>query len=102
MNFSQFPTLMKDAYNEWSEDNCLRLGASLAYYTLSSLIPLLLIVAAVASFFLNFTGQGQNLREDLANRIAETVRNEQLAEQITAALGARAEDAASKGKIGRA
>ena len=44
MNIKQLPALLKNTFSEWSEDNCLRLGASLAYYTLSSLIPLLLIV----------------------------------------------------------
>lgn len=99
MKISQFPGLLKETYNEWSDDNCLRLGASLGYYTLSSLIPLLLVVATVASFFLNFTGSGQNIQADLVEQISGAVNNEELAEQITSGLTARSESA-STGIIG--
>jgi membrane protein len=42
--------LLKETYAEWSRDNCMRLGASLAYYTIFSLAPMLVIVIAVAGF----------------------------------------------------
>ncbi len=91
--------LIKDTFSEWSEDNCLRLGASLAYYTLSSLIPLILVVVSIATFLLNFTGSGQDLQNRLTGQIAGAVNNQQLADQITEALTSR-EDAATKGTIG--
>lgn len=97
MKLSALPGLLKETYTEWSDDNCLRLGASLGYYTLSSLIPLLLIVAAVASFILNFTGGGQDVQAELVERIAAAVNNPQLAEQITSGLTARSENAAATG-----
>ncbi len=52
MTFSwkEFGSLFKGAYKEWSDDNASRLGAALAYYTVFSLAPLLLIVIAVAGF----------------------------------------------------
>ena len=96
MNFSQFPALLKETYSEWSEDKCLRLGAALAYYTLSSLIPLILIVVSIATFFLNFTGSGQNLQKDLVARIAGAVNNPTLATQISDALTARQSAASSE------
>ena len=37
-------SLLKQAAGKWNEDNCLRLGASLSYYTLFSLFPLILVV----------------------------------------------------------
>jgi len=43
--------LLKETYREWSEDRCLRLGAALAYYTVFSLAPLLVIVIALVGFF---------------------------------------------------
>jgi membrane protein len=95
MKLSSIPSLLKDTFAEWSDDNCLRLGASLAYYTLSSLIPLLLIVAAIASAVLNFTGSGRDVQAELVERIAGAVNNEALAEQITSGLTARSEDAAA-------
>lgn len=42
--------LLKEAGNEWVEDKAPRLGAALAYYTIFSIAPLLLIVVAVAGF----------------------------------------------------
>ena len=41
--------LLKDTWNAWSTDKAPRLGAALAYYTLFSLAPLLVIVIAVAA-----------------------------------------------------
>jgi membrane protein len=44
--------LLKMAAVEWSNDNAPRLGASLSYYTIFSLAPLLLMVVAVAGLAL--------------------------------------------------
>ncbi len=40
--------LLRDAYDEWSEDKAPRLGAALAYYTSLSIAPLLLVVIGIA------------------------------------------------------
>ena len=40
--------LFFDAYNEWSHDRAARLGAALAYYTLFSIAPLLVIMITIA------------------------------------------------------
>jgi len=40
--------LIYDAYIEWSHDRAARLGAALAYYTLFSLAPLLVIMISIA------------------------------------------------------
>jgi len=40
--------LVKDAVSEWSEDKVPRLGAALAFYSVLSLAPLLLIAIAIA------------------------------------------------------
>ncbi len=39
--------LMKDAASDWSRDRAPRLGAALAYYTVFSLVPFLVVVIAV-------------------------------------------------------
>jgi membrane protein len=44
-----FP-IFKDAAVDWWEDNCMRLAASLAYYTALSIAPLVIIIVAVAGF----------------------------------------------------
>lgn len=41
-------TLLRDAANAWIDDHAASMGAALAYYTLFSIAPLLLIVIAVA------------------------------------------------------
>jgi membrane protein len=42
--------VLKETLEEWSNDNVPRLGASLAFYTLLSLAPILVIMVAVAAF----------------------------------------------------
>src|SRR5512133_3098170 len=44
----ELPTLFKLSYQEWKEDHASRLAAALAYYTIFSLAPLLIIAIAVA------------------------------------------------------
>jgi membrane protein len=42
--------LLKRTYSEWSKDKAPRMGAALAYYTIFSLAPLLVIAIAIAGF----------------------------------------------------
>jgi membrane protein len=42
--------LLKSTYDEWSRDKAPRMGAALAYYTIFSLAPLLVIAIAIAGF----------------------------------------------------
>lgn len=42
-------SLLKETYQEFNEDKAPRLGAALAYYTLFSLAPLLVVVIAIAA-----------------------------------------------------
>jgi membrane protein len=42
------PALLKCAYLEWSKDRAPRMAAALAYYTIFSLAPLLIIAVAIA------------------------------------------------------
>lgn len=43
-----FPNLLKRTYQGWKEDSASRLAAALAYYTIFSLTPMLVIAIAVA------------------------------------------------------
>lgn len=43
--------LLKITFAEWNEDKAPRLGAALAYYTVFSLAPLLIIAVAIVGFF---------------------------------------------------
>src|SRR5262245_26963347 len=40
-------SLLLDTFNEWSADNAGRLGAALAYYTLFSIAPVLIVVMGI-------------------------------------------------------
>jgi membrane protein len=51
MQLSDAWATVKETATDWSEDNAARLAAALAYYSLLSLAPLLVIVVAVAGFF---------------------------------------------------
>ncbi len=42
--------LLRETFDKWMEDNAPRLGAALAYYTIFSLAPLLIIAIATAGF----------------------------------------------------
>ncbi len=49
LQFKALPGLLKEALREWINDNAPRLGASLAFYTLLSLAPFVVIIVAVAA-----------------------------------------------------
>ncbi|HEX8204367.1 MAG TPA: YihY/virulence factor BrkB family protein [Isosphaeraceae bacterium] len=58
--------LLRTSASEWVEDKAPRLGAALAYYTIFSLAPLLLIAIAVAGLFL---GGRQGAQEQIIKQI---------------------------------
>jgi membrane protein len=49
-SISAAPALLKRTYAEWSEDKVPRLAAALAYYTVFSITPLLVVLIAVTGF----------------------------------------------------
>lgn len=51
MNLRQIWSLTKQSVSSWIDDYAPSMGAALAYYTLFSVAPLLLIVVAIAGFF---------------------------------------------------
>jgi membrane protein len=48
-NFAAWP-MVKDTVNGFMEDNCLSRGAAIAYFTIFSLAPILVVVIAMAGF----------------------------------------------------
>ncbi|MBD2410949.1 ribonuclease BN [Nostoc calcicola FACHB-389] len=48
MNLQAIWSLFQETFKEWSEDKASRLAAALAYYTIFSIAPLLIIVIAIA------------------------------------------------------
>jgi membrane protein len=62
--------LFKTAAKDFSADGAPHLGASVAFYTIFSLSPLLIIVLAIASFFM---GPENNAREQIVSQISSVV-----------------------------
>ncbi len=48
---SKFVNLLKQTFKEWNEDKASRLAAALAYYTVFSIPPLLVVAIGIASLF---------------------------------------------------
>jgi membrane protein len=48
MNWQTVVELLKETFNEWNEDKASRLAAALAYHTIFSLAPLLIVAIAIA------------------------------------------------------
>ena len=67
--FSNLPNLLKLSYQEWKEDKASRLSAALAYYTIFSLAPLLIIVIAITGLF----WQQEAVQEQVMNQIQSLV-----------------------------
>ena len=71
------------ALQDWWNDNCLRLAASLAYYTALSLAPLILLIVGVIGLVLDRQQVGQQLTAQLENLMGPAGR-----ELVTSILAA--------------
>jgi membrane protein len=72
MNIKPFVELLKETFSEFSEDQAPRLAAALAYYTIFSMAPLLVIAIAIASFVFAGLGQ-QNVQSQVLAQIGGVV-----------------------------
>jgi membrane protein len=79
----KYVALFKQTFQEFAQDKAPRLGAALAYYTIFSLAPLLLIAIALAGIFLGeeaaqgrITGElGKVMGPTTATAVEEMVKN---------------------------
>jgi membrane protein len=60
------PNLLKTAFKEWNRDKCPQLGAALAYYTVFSLAPLILVLLAVFGIIY---GGSEQAREKITDQL---------------------------------
>lgn len=78
--------LLKETFHEFVDDNAIKLSASLSYYTIFSLPPLLIIIISLCGFFFGaeavkgeLFGQINGLvGNDAALQIQETIKNVKL------------------------
>jgi membrane protein len=61
--------LLKDAANGWSEHRASRIGAALAFYTVFSLGPILLLAVAVAGFFFGQSAAKGEIHQQISSMI---------------------------------
>ena len=52
MKSTSFMAFLREVYDQWRKDNALSHGAALAYYTLFSMAPLLMLIIAIAGLVL--------------------------------------------------
>jgi membrane protein len=81
--FKDFWQVLKETYQAFSDDNAMKMSASLSYYTLFSLSPMLVLLMALAGFFFGreaIQGRVYGQIEDLiggpaALQIQEMIKN---------------------------
>ncbi|HNP73547.1 MAG TPA: YihY/virulence factor BrkB family protein [Kouleothrix sp.] len=71
-----FFRLLREAALKWQADNCLRLGASLSYYTLFSLFPLILVALALIQLLLYNSDAARDAILDALARVTGGFRDE--------------------------
>jgi len=69
MHFAAVFDLLKQTWLDWNTDRCPRMGAALAYYTVFSLAPLMVIAIAIAGVVFG----GQAARGEIGDELATTL-----------------------------
>ncbi len=71
MKISEPFELLKDTFSEWTEDKAPRLGAALAYYSIFSIAPLLVIAVAVAGLVFGEDAAQGKLVDEIKGTVGE-------------------------------
>jgi membrane protein len=87
-------SLVKNTWNGFSDDDCMTLGAAMAYYTVFSLAPLLLTIISIAGLVFG----RQTIQNEVAGQIQGLIGSG-AAEQVTSMLAKQTENT-SGGVIG--
>ncbi len=66
-SIKEFGELLKDTYTDWNEDKAPRLGAALAYYTIFSMAPLLVVVMGIVGIF--YSGSDVALQKQMTEAV---------------------------------
>lgn len=83
-------TLLKEAANAWMEDNALRLSAALAYYSIFSIAPLLVVAIAIAGWIF-----GQDAARGLLDDQLRGLLGKQAAEGVGAMVASASKPSSS-------
>lgn len=71
MNLRKIGKLLQETFNEWQEDKASRIAAALAYYTVFSISPLLVIAIAIAGAFFGQDTAQEQITEQLTQLVGE-------------------------------
>src|SRR5438477_6663156 len=71
MNMKSYWSLARESVNSFMEDKALRLSAALAYYSIFSIAPLLIIVIGVAGFFMGEEAVRQQIQQQLQQFVGQ-------------------------------
>lgn len=81
LNFSNFLTILKDSINKFLEDDLMTHAAALAYYTIFSLPPMLLVILYTATQFYDKVTVNKAIFGEIENMIGKSS-----AEQLAATI----------------
>lgn len=92
--FANIGSILRDSFNGFLDDRCLKLSAALAYYTVFSLAPLLVLVISLLGIFLGEEAiQGQIVGQisglvgaDAAKQIQDMIKSTSLSGKSNTAL----------------
>jgi membrane protein len=74
MNFKGLKTLFSCAYDDWNKHNAPRMGAALAFYTIASISPLVILVLGIVSLVFNKNAAEAHLLDDVQSLIGPQAR----------------------------
>lgn len=63
--------MLKETFGNWREDQCMRLSAALAYYSIFSIAPLLIIAISMAGLFLGADAARGRIETQLKSYVGE-------------------------------
>jgi membrane protein len=94
LSFSNIWGILKDSFNGFLDDRCLKLSAALAYYTVFSLAPLLVLIISLISIFLGeeairgqiFSQLNGLVGAEAAKQIQDMIKNVELSGKTNTAF----------------
>lgn len=92
--FKRWLDLFKKTFAEFTSDKCPQMGAALAFYTLGSLIPLLLVIVSIFTYVFFFTDYGKTIQGQLIGYIGQSAGPE-VQTQLEEILESRSSELAS-------
>jgi membrane protein len=69
VNIQTWWSVLKDTFSEWQEDKASRLAAALAYYTIFSMAPLIIIVLGIVGYLFGRDMVGSYMIEQISSMV---------------------------------